>query len=61
MTVLGLAAAAAPGLADGWRAAINLTAQSAAAPAPVNIPARAITLSVLAAASGGLYSLWSRR
>ena len=60
LSVLGAVAAAAPVVADGWRAALNLNLQDAGT-SPVALPAWTFALSAGAALSGGLYSLWSRR
>jgi len=59
---LGLMAATLPGVVDGWRAAVNLTAQAngdtAAAEA---IPTWALAVGSSSLLLGAVYSLWSRR
>jgi hypothetical protein len=62
LIVLGAAAAVVPGVQEGWRAAVNLSVQSASAPAPASpLPAWTFAVGASALALGGLYSLWSRR
>lgn len=60
--VLGLVAAAVPGIIDGWHAGLNLTLQGSQ-PAAERAAMPAWTLAVVGTAlvSGGVYSLWSRR
>ena len=64
LTAVGIAAAALPGIADGWRAAVNLSVQGSQSPSAVRDAAVPIwTLAAASAAliSGGLFTLWSRR
>lgn len=56
---LGIAVAAGPSIADGWRSAMNLTVESGTFGRPV--PAWTLALASLSLASGGAYALWSRR
>jgi hypothetical protein len=60
---LGLVAAAAPSVAEGWRAATNLNApaQNPLDTAAMAIPTWTIALASMALLSGGAFSLWSRR
>jgi hypothetical protein len=63
MVCFGLIVAAAPTVAEGWRAAGNLKLQSADS-RPVAfavMPTWTLVLSSAALMCGGLYSLWSRR
>jgi hypothetical protein len=57
--ILGIAIAIAPGVLEGWRSAraLNLDARS---PGQA-VPAWTLFLAGVSVASGGLYSLWSRR
>ena len=57
---VAVCAAAAPGLADGWRAAVNLKFGGAAQPAAA-VPIWAIAASMAAAGAGAVYGAWSRR
>ena len=57
--VLGIAVAIAPAIAEGWRAAMNLTLESGTMKQPV--PAWTVALAGASLASGGMYALWSRR
>jgi hypothetical protein len=61
--VLGVVAAAAPSVTEGWRAATNLNvqAQDTQGTAATAIPVWTIALASTALLSGGAYSLWSRR
>jgi hypothetical protein len=63
MVVVGIAAAAAPGITDGWHAAVNLSVQGGQAPDATTVPMPVWTLVTASAAllSGGLFSVWSRR
>ena len=64
LTVIGIAAAALPGIADGWRAAVNLSLQgapSADAVREVTIPLWTLAVASTALLAGGLFSVWSRR
>ena len=60
VALVAVCAAAAPGLTDGWQAAVNLkfgaTTQAAA-----SAPTWALTVSFAAAAAGAGYGAWSRR
>jgi len=58
--VLGLIAAAAPAVLDGWRAAAVLNVQGPET-AVAAIPAWTLMVATGALVSGGIYSLWSRR
>jgi hypothetical protein len=60
LVVLGAVTAVVPGVLEGWRAAVNLSVQSAPA-APMPLPAWTLAIGGSALALGGLYSLWSRR
>lgn len=57
---VAVCAAAAPGLADGWRAAVNLKFGGASETAAM-VPIWAIAASLAAAGAGALYGAWSRR
>ena len=60
--VLGVIAAAAPTVLDGWRAAAVLNLQGGGQETAVAaIPAWTLTVATGALVSGGIYSLWSRR
>jgi hypothetical protein len=60
--VLGLFAAAAPAIVDGWHSAVTLNLQASQPDAArTAIPAWAVSLSAAALAAGGLFSIWSRR
>lgn len=58
---LGVLAAAAPTVVEGWRAAGNLALQSHAPDVQALMPEWALTLTGTAAALGGLSAIWSRR
>ncbi|MBI3046828.1 MAG: hypothetical protein HYY76_00805 [Acidobacteria bacterium] len=61
LTCIGsLAAATAPGVIDGWRAAVSLSAQGGQMPAAA-VPVWALMLPLAAVAGGALVTLWSRR
>ena len=60
LIVFGAVTAVAPGVQEGWHAAVNLSVQSAPA-APMPLPAWTLAVGGSALALGGLYSLWSRR
>jgi hypothetical protein len=57
--ILACAIAIAPGVQEGWRAALNLTVESRAA--GTALPLWTLMLSASALVLGGAYSLWSRR
>jgi hypothetical protein len=57
---VAVCAAAAPGLADGWRAAVNLKFGEASQAAAM-VPIWAIAVSLTAAGAGAAYGAWSRR
>jgi len=57
---VAVCAAAAPGLADGWRAAVNLKFGGASQTAAM-VPIWAIAVSLAAAGAGAAYAAWSRR
>ena len=61
--VVGIAGAALPGMADGWHAAVNFSAQGGqpSNPADAPLPVWALAAASVALVSGGLFSLWSRR
>lgn len=62
--VVGIAAAALPGIAEGWRAAVNLSVQggqSANTAREMAVPMWTLAVASAALISGGLFSLWSRR
>ena len=62
--VVGIAAAALPGVAAGWRAAVNLSVQggqSTTAGSETALPVWTLAVASAALISGGLFSLWSRR
>ena len=62
LVLLGVVAAAAPGIAEGWRAALTLNVQSeAGTPAPAAMPPWTLFAASAALVSGALFSLWSRR
>jgi hypothetical protein len=64
LAVVGIAAAALPGIADGWHAAVNLSVpggSSANAAAAPEMPAWTLAVASAALALGGLFSIWSRR
>jgi hypothetical protein len=61
MVILGVVAAAAPGISDGWRAATNLNLQGAGSEQETVIPMWTLLMASVALVSGGLFSLWSRR
>jgi hypothetical protein len=60
VALVGVCAAAAPGLAEGWRAAVNLKF-GGATQAAASVPAWAVAVSLTAAAAGAGYGAWSRR
>lgn len=63
LVILGVVSAAAPGIAEGWRAAGNLNVHSGEAVTSTTTGMPMWTLVVASAAllTGGLFSLWSRR
>ena len=63
LAIVGIAGAALPGMADGWQAAVNLSAQGGppSNPADTALPIWTLATASLALVSGGLFSLWSRR
>ena len=64
LAVVGIAAAALPGIADGWHAAVNLSikgGQSAAGTPETAMPVWTLAVASAALLSGGLFSIWSRR
>jgi hypothetical protein len=63
LAAVGTAAAALPGVAEGWHAAVNLSVQGGQPPPSADNAMPVWTLAVASAAlvSGGLFSLWSRR
>lgn len=60
VALVAVGAAAAPGLAEGWRAAVNLKFDGAEQTAAA-VPAWAVAVSVGAMAAGAGYAAWSRR
>ena len=56
---LGVVVATAPAIAEGWRAAMNLTVEPGTSGDPV--PVWTLALAWLSLASGGAYAMWSRR
>jgi hypothetical protein len=63
LLILGVVAAAAPGIVDGWHAAVTLNIQgseSEASPTTV-MPMWTMFVASAALVSGGLFSMWSRR
>ena len=60
VALVGVCAAAAPGLVEGWRAAVNLKF-GGATQAAASVPAWAVAVSLTAAAAGAGYGAWSRR
>lgn len=60
IAVLGVAVATLPTILDGWQAAGNLSVTSDR-PAAAAIPIWTLTVILMSASLGGLYSLWSRR
>ena len=60
VAIVGVCAAAGPGLTDGWRAAVNLKFGGATQAASA-VPAWAIAVTLAAAAAGAGYGAWSRR
>ena len=63
LLILGVVAAAAPGIVDGWRAAVTLNVQGSepeASPTTV-MPMWTLFVASAALVSGGLFSMWSRR
>lgn len=64
LAVVGIAAAALPGVAEGWHAAVNLSirgGQSTNATPETAMPIWTLALASAALLSGGLFSIWSRR
>jgi hypothetical protein len=64
LALVGLTAAALPGIAEGWHAAVNLSVrggQAANASPDTTMPMWTIAVASTALISGGLFSLWSRR
>ncbi len=61
VALLGIMAAAAPVVRDGWRAALDLNLQDTSGAPAVALPVWTFALGATAALSGGAYSLWSRR
>jgi len=64
LAVVGTAAAALPGIAEGWHAEVNLRVQGGQSAAPsvdTAMPAWTLAIASAALVSGGLFSLWSRR
>ena len=63
LVILGIVAAAAPGIADGWRAAgsLNLRTGDAGPSETVTMPWWTLGTASAALLSGALVSLWSRR
>ena len=62
--VVGIAAAAFPGIDEGWRAAVNLSVQggqSTTVAPETALPVWTLAVASAALISGGLFSLWSRR
>lgn len=60
IAMLGVAVAMLPAILDGWQAAGNLSVTSER-PATAGIPMWTLTILLMSASLGGLYSLWSRR
>ena len=64
LAALSMAAAALPGILEGWHAAVNLSVKggpSAGPAADAIIPGWTIAVGSAALVSGGLFSIWSRR
>lgn len=63
LAAVGVAAAALPGILDGWHAAVNLSVKGGPSPAGTDaiVPAWTIAVASAALVSGGLFSVWSRR
>lgn len=64
LALVSIAAAALPGMADGWQAAVNLSARggpSANAASAPGLPVWTLAVASAALVSGGLFSIWSRR
>ena len=61
IAVLGIAVATLPAILDGWQAAGNLSATSDRPAAATAVPLWTLTLILMSASLGGLYSFWSRR
>lgn len=64
LAAVGVAAAALPGILEGWHAAVNLSVRGGASPAATAdaiIPLWTIAVGSAALVSGGLFSIWSRR
>ena len=60
IAVLGLAVAILPAILDGWQAAGTLSATSER-PSAAALPVWTLTIILMSASLGGLYSFWSRR
>jgi hypothetical protein len=60
VAVLGLGVASMPAILDGWQAAGSLSVTPERQSA-TGIPAWTLTIILMSASLGGLYSLWSRR
>jgi hypothetical protein len=63
LVALGVTAAAAPGIVEGWRAAgtLNLQIGEAEAAGSTAMPTWTVVVASAALVTGGLFSLWSRR
>ena len=64
LAVVGILAAALPGIADGWHAAVNLSVrsgQSANGTTDAAMPMWTLAVASAALLSGGFFSIWSRR
>jgi hypothetical protein len=64
LAIVGLAAAALPGIAEGWHAAVNLSVrggQPATGTPETTMPVWTLAVASAALISGGLFSIWSRR
>ena len=63
LILLGLVSAAAPGIADGWRAAglFNMQSSEVSASTTAALPVWTLAVTSAALLTGGLFSLWSRR
>lgn len=63
LIILGVVSAAAPGIAEGWRAAGNLNMHTgdAVVSTTSGLPMWTLTVASAALLTGGLFSLWSRR
>jgi hypothetical protein len=60
VAVLGLGVASMPAILDGWQAAGNLSV-TPERQVSAGIPAWTLTIILISASFGGLYSFWSRR